>query len=330
MMNIEKLSKVKKIFVHGSCHDGTTAAFITKRAFKLLGLELPKIYFIQYGQQKHFDLRPEENQMFIDITPPTARWEEWKEFFPIVLDHHEAAIEATLGLDGVYGGKEDSGAALAFKHIYKLAFESKIGDSVMNDENKSIYTEFHELREISEKVSTYDNWKTADKDKFDEAALVVNAINFIGSKELLEEADKPGNMDVNFIYRLSLILEDKKEWTIKKYVESAIFEEICGLKVAIFNCTEKAVSESAHELLDNHGADLAIGWFTLFQDDKLCYSISLRTDSKQEGLAKKIAVHRGGGGHPNAAGFRYNFDSKNFSHANLLKLIEFSIKTTYS
>ena len=114
------LRKVTKIFSHASCYDGTAAAMICARTYAAIGLD-PDIKFIQYDDEEHEKMEAGPGQMFVDITPPRSRWEEWKGHAPIVLDHHESSKVATDGLKGVFGRNDElmCGAALAYEHVMK-------------------------------------------------------------------------------------------------------------------------------------------------------------------------------------------------------------------
>lgn len=332
LVYLKKLTEVKKIFTHASCADGSTSAMICKETYRIYGKgNMPEIYFIQYGQKMHDELIPEPNQLFVDITPPIARWEEWKNFDPIVLDHHETAKEVTIGLGGFYGEKTESGATLAFKHVFMPIYNHKHNETlgrgigIPSKDSSHIRTSLNfkrgDVDRLSDLISTYDTWNKENPKKFEEAALLANAINFVPNKILLEQSV---HNSINFLNILSVVLEKKKESTIFKYTESATFEEIEGLKVAFFNCTEKSISESANSLLDDRGADLAVGYSVGNQNGSQLFLISFRTNKRQEGLAQKLACINGGGGHPNAAGCRF-LDSKNISHNSMVELIRNSL-----
>lgn len=78
-MDEQILLSVSEIVTHKSCPDGIGSAAICVAAYKSAGLESPPVNFVQYGTKAHDNLKPSPRQLFVDITPPKGRWEEWKD-----------------------------------------------------------------------------------------------------------------------------------------------------------------------------------------------------------------------------------------------------------
>jgi hypothetical protein len=291
-----KLKDVKQVYFHDSCPDGTTSAFIVASAFR--ALPNPEFIPIQHGTDLMEKLVPQEGQMFIDICPPKDRWEEWKQFNPIILDHHETTKHVVLGLGGVYGENEThSGAMLAFEEVFE-----PLWDSHMADRN-----EFETMRSIATHAMIRDTWKK-DHECWIEAQSLMMAFQLHGSKKLIKEAREKLMTDHRFHDLMSIgrSLWEANDTKAKKLAKNAhhrteVFIGMGDLKIASFNCTDPLISESANFLIEKSEIDVAIGYFYIFQDNKKCAVVSIRTNSKVS--ASAIANANGGGGHPRAAGF---------------------------
>jgi nanoRNase/pAp phosphatase (c-di-AMP/oligoRNAs hydrolase) len=289
-IDLERLKSVKTIYSHSFCPDGLSAAMICKAAYASVGLS-PEIIFIQYDTSEHENMEPGPNQLFIDITPPIKRWEEWKSFSPIVLDHHETAKRAAEEL-GVYGDVNDSGASLAFKHVMKPLFPI---EKYRNDLKLEDWARFAWLNMIR------DTWKDKHADWRDACSLA-QALGFYSSNSLLISANE---LELNLVEMLRFggVLLKKCEGKAFRLANTAIIEVNRGKKFGFFNCTEKLINETAHELIDVHDCDVAVGFFMNLEDGSYNIHVSLR--SKKQGVpVNKMAEILGGGGHPPSAGFR--------------------------
>lgn len=292
MIEKSKLSKVSEIITHAACPDGTGAAIVCRAAFRAAGLGCPEVKFVQYDTSKHEDLDPKPGQLFVDITPPRSRWEEWRGLDPIVLDHHETAMHVVDGLGGKYGGNtEESGTMLAFKHVMMpLA-----GNMTKMDLDK--WEEFALLCMVR------DLWKTGHE-RWDDACAVAHALLTLPREMFLDtdiDLGDSGFMSIGRAIYKRILIHAEKVW------KGAIVEDVCSsgssnpIKVAFFNIGKDGMSDTAHVILDK-GVDVAAGYFYLMNQGSLHCTVSLRGN----GLVRVSDVARsfGGGGHPNAAGFR--------------------------
>lgn len=116
---IPGISDVKTIVAHAGCADGITAAYLVKRAISR-GFN-PEVKFVQYNTIEHDNLEATKGMLFVDMTPPRARVQEFVDVGAIVLDHHEGArdIVAAFGDRGIFGenSRLESGAMLAYLHV---------------------------------------------------------------------------------------------------------------------------------------------------------------------------------------------------------------------
>lgn len=296
MTDVGRLEAVKTVVAHKSCPDGTASAMICVRALNAMGVD-PEVRFIQYGTKEHGGLAPGPGQLFVDITPPMARWREWVDHRPVVLDHHDTAEEAVSGLGGVYGWPEESGATLAFEHVMRTVANHLVGGDV-SASGFEVWRKFAHLCRIR------DTWQDEHPD-FKEGCGVSHGLMFYGSQVLVEAARAD---DVRFdkIWDVGSDMYEKLMRKAELYAKTAHrFEVEKGgrtYKLGAFNCSEKAISEAAHVLLED-GCDVAIGYFMLVEDGGPRLSVSLRSN-KGDVPVNAMAEKYGGGGHQPAASFR--------------------------
>lgn len=281
------LMDVKEVFFHASCPDGTSSAMIVARALK----KNPIFRSVQYGTLEWEELAPGPGQLFVDITPPVKRWEEWAPFRPIVLDHHPTAKPAVDGLDGVYGGRESSGALLAFEHVLKTVVETE-----MRSQEK-----MKEWERFAILASIRDTWKDEDPD-WDLSRAYAYAVMARGSKSLVEESIND-TVDFKSLEAEGLPLLASADRKCDLIADGARYSESKGIRIGYFNCTENIMSDAANYILKKRGCGLAVGFFHLFQDGRDKVSVSLRSNGRDVDVSQ-IATSLGGGGHAPAAGFR--------------------------
>ncbi len=288
MIDVERLKARREVVFHGSCPDGTSSALVCQAALMRLGVEA-EYRSVQYGTDAFEKMEPAPGQLFVDITPPRARWEEWAGTDVVVLDHHESAKHIVEGLGGVFGLNEThSGARLAFEHVF-----SPVGG--VSARECAEWDRFTHLSMVR------DTWKSKSPD-WEEACHQAYGLTVFGASVCLE-MQKAGRFDPALVMRLG-----KKAFGRATLLAGSAFRRPfwCDpigrdLVVGVINCTEaRLVSDACHVLLDS-GVDVAVSYFLMFQDEVDVMQVSLRT---REPWARKIAEANGGGGHDQAAGFR--------------------------
>ncbi|MFA5202972.1 MAG: DHH family phosphoesterase [Lentisphaeria bacterium] len=307
-IDIEKLKSIKTIYSHSFCPDGLAAAMICKAAYASIGL-FPEIYFIQYDTMEHLNLVAAPGQMFVDMSPPVRNWEDWIPFSPIVLDHHDTMEEVTRKL-GIYGDANDSGASLAFKHVMKplLPLEKYRNDLILEK-----WARFAWLSMIR------DTWQEEHAD-WRYACCLANSLSFYNQNSLLISASEL-ELDLDEMLRFGGVLLKKSEGKAFRLASTAVIETYKGKKFGFFNCTEKLISETAHELINNHDCDIAVGYFQNFEGGTYDTHISFRSKKKNGVPVNKMAeLIEGGGGHLSSAGFRLK-NTENLSFVGLKNLI---------
>jgi oligoribonuclease NrnB/cAMP/cGMP phosphodiesterase (DHH superfamily) len=301
----QALEQIEIIYTHASCPDGTSAAMIAAAAFASIG-KYPAIKTIQYGTEEHFQLLPTPNTLFIDITPHINNWKSWESYSPIILDHHITARDVTLGLNGIYGGTDDSGATLAYKYV-------------MLQLCPFIAEEWKEFAYLS---MVRDTWKK-DLSEWPKAQALSQALIFYNINELIEKV-RNGTIDFDPFYSLGYLLIkralDKAELLAKGASLAYLVVDDHKYKIGFFNCTEKLISETGNHLIEAHDCDMAVGYFYLHEDNCDKVVVSLRSKAGGDIAVNVITEQFGGGGHAAAAGFSLK-DSTTLSLKNLQDLI---------
>lgn len=309
-VELEKLLAVREVRCHAHCPDGLGSAMIITAAYASRGLH-PNLEFVTYDTAEHASATPGPHQLWADITPPLARWEEWKEHSPVVLDHHDTAKAATEGLGGVYGGLNDSGASLSYKHAMRPMIPE---DYPNRDKILEKWARFAFLGMLR------DTWKE-EHDEWRDACALASALSFYTPKSMLAAASSV-DVDLDEMLRFGRILYQKTEWKAVQAARGSWFEEFRGKKFGYFNCTEKIISETCHELIDKHGCDVAVSFFYKVENGRLDISVSLRSKKPEKGgvPVNRMAEVHGGGGHAPAAGFRIK-DASGTSFSDLVSKV---------
>lgn len=310
-----KIKEVKKVYSHKNCMDGTASALICARAFAFAGLS-PDIEFIQYRSDEHKNLVAAPNQMFVDITPPLDRWEEWKEVSPIVLDHHVTAESAVKGLKGKFGDENYSGSTLAFEYVMVPLM------SQAPSEELDAWNEFARLCTIR------DTWKTDHVD-WDKSQELSQALYYYNPYELIEDARK-GKFDFEFLMKFGKLAYGKIDYKAGRVAEGGPFLERRldngdTIHIAFINLTEKLISEVAEKIRQKDSADITIGYAYSSNNQLIC---SLRSNKFD---CSKIAEKFEGGGHKGAAGFSIgNGNPEDVLNIQPMKLVEMVVSSINS
>lgn len=315
-MNIEKLRQISIVYYHASCPDGTMSAMLCAEAFRLIGHQA-EFKSLQYGTADMDSIVPYSGQLFVDITPPRDRWEEWKGFDVLVLDHHESSEHITTGLNGVYATNEKhSGAMLAYENVYLPCIEHAIEEQIstvvaagLQPKESSAASRLREQQRMWREFATLamirDTWKNTSN-FWDQSHALALATGFEGSSALIERVQS-GDFDAGALMALGARLLDRHNRKVELCADNAMTIEVGDLdsdfryKIALFNTTEKITSDVGNLLL-SRGIDVAVGYFYTHEDETTQAIVSLRTTDRIS--ASKVCETLGGGGHARAAGFR--------------------------
>ncbi len=298
------ITKKRKVYFHKNCSDGTVSALVAKWMFDYM---VPYFYNIhritheisfhevQYGEKDFEELVPEDGQIFLDITPPRARWEEWKSYKDILcLDHHISAKDIIEYFNDGEFSANFSGAALTFQKLMGLLYENK--------DYEVFNPEYEYLKELSRLVSIRDTWKK-DSEDWEEAVKISEAVQFFGWDNLKDLEIFELKTRLNSIKD---ILHQKKTKKVK-FISEKIFDiSNDKYKIAIYPEIGKSISDVA-EFLRNKGYDIVFAYSDIFEGNPYPTKlISIRSNDKFD--SSKMAESFGGGGHEGAAGFKIKED----------------------
>lgn len=309
MTSVDRLRGTSQVMYHQSCPDGTVSAMIVYDALRLLlgddGVQKVDFKSVQYNTNFFENvLQPRHGHLFVDITPPRSRWEDWRPFNPIVLDHHESVKDLVEALGGVYATNEaHSGARLAFEHVLvpvveHLRKEVTAGSGVTLAECDAAIERWDEVSRIA---MVRDTWKD-DHEDFERASIQAYGLMTLGSKEMLSQM-RENRLDMGLVMKLGEVDYGKAKFMAQGSRRYDLECPALGRTLAahVYNCTDKKyISDGCHHLLRDGGADIAISYFYKTDESGTQAIVSLRTNDP---IASTIAKRMGGGGHDRAAGF---------------------------
>lgn len=283
---IPGISDVKTIVAHAGCADGITAAYLVKRAISR-GFN-PEVKFVQYNTIEHDNLEATKGMLFVDMTPPRARVQEFVDVGAIVLDHHEGArdIVAAFGDRGIFGenSRLESGAMLAYLHVVASmgVHDSRLHDIAMMAAVRDTFKKDHQYWSQS---CAYREGLLAIFDGT-MSSIVTHFDRIIVTGEILIESTRRKVREVR----------EKNQFT-RFECECTNHEPIR----VITSTRLDLVSDVADEFADE--CDLFIAYSALIENGKPCVVFGLRS-SNGSFRCDKLAKVFGGGGHPKAAGFK--------------------------
>lgn len=294
-MNKDRLLQASEIVSHANCPDGIGAAMICTAAYVRGGMNPPPVNFVQYDTKWHEEIAARPRQIFVDITPPKARWEEWKGLSPVVFDHHETVQHIVNGLGGQFGGPDESGSMLALEHVM-IPLAGDVADLDL-------------WRRFAHLCMVRDTWKTASPD-WPEACALAYALLLNGQKWAVAAAST-GNLQLEELMPMGRKMYDKVLRQAKGVIRSsAKYDVVIGsrtVRMAFFNHADGGnVSDIAHFVMDEMPCDAVVGYFYLHENGGSRCVMSVRTNGSFS--AGDLAASFNGGGHGKSAGFRLDGD----------------------
>jgi hypothetical protein len=287
-MNIEKFQP-KIIVSHANCADGVAAAMIAKCAWPSADL-----FMINYGPERD-QLQTQKGMLFIDITPPDDRVDEFVEAGAVVLDHHKKQkwIVEKFGDRGIFADEKleggVSGAVLAWRHVLAPAMDR---DPPPLTENQAI-----RVKSFAYLVGVRDTWQK-DSDDWETSGVLRETLLFYPIEHWL---DSRVPFPTREEYGVGRVIYEKDKALIKRLAKQILrFRTDDGGYIGIMPAHGKTTSNLAEYLRQNEGVNtLATFWYTC-NGEKLTLHVSMRsTEIDVSAVAGKL----GGGGHTNAAGF---------------------------
>lgn len=293
MMNWQKeLLKVRTVVSHANCPDGTVSMALVSWALDPWALDLggSELKFIQYGQAQE-ELAATPGLLFVDMTPPRARVQEFVDAGAIVLDHHahQRDVVEAFGERGVYSDEPGvSGALLAFRHVVRTMMTPAISLE------RSKYLEHAE--DFAVLAGIWDTWQRQHP-RWEEACIQAEALRFFPFEEVVCGLVVPTSMDR--MMDTGRMLLERRNASAKRSAEDAYRATIMlgdrPTRLAIFQGVD--TSDAADLLTD---ADAVVGFhYRAGAQGPYCV-LSMRSRGDYDVGA--VCKARGGGGHKNAAG----------------------------
>lgn len=285
---IEKVLGTKKIVTHFGCHDGTASALLASYTLRQFKIE-HEVLFFPPGSKGLRELPAEPGLLFLDLSPPEERLQEFLDVETVVFDHHPTAESVVKKFEakrlGAYeNGPDVCGATLTFKYIFD-AFARLDMTPYLYDLAKK----------VSKLAAIQDNYQTRDPWWLD-AVAQAEALTFYGWAHWEDHVPylKPEELYIGAVLRDRNI--SRVEWIAK----NAMLTSWAGFTVAIFPANGRFTSQ-VFDLMAKDGVHIGMGFSFIKEEGKirLCFSVRSVDEFNSGEFAKRI----GGGGHINAAGF---------------------------
>lgn len=277
------------VLYHANCYDGFCAAWIAKRCLKD-AIFLP----VQYGENPPWDLIDNNMVYILDFCYRDHTEEIINRAKHLtLLDHHETSLNALRKIPQGSGFKiiKDSPTNFELQN-YEFHIIFNLGQSGARLTAEYFDHDDHWLINYTE---DRDLWKWELKD-----SKVIN--NGLRTYEF--DFDVWNNIIKEECFQRGKILTDYFDGLVEGAVANA--EEYTLntpngelYKVRAVNCTmSDIISETAEKLCE--GVDFGMTYF--YTGEKFVYSLRSRNDINVADIAKEF----GGGGHPQASGFRHS------------------------
>lgn len=292
----ERIAGTKHIVVHGCCPDGLAAAVLAHDA-----LPGARVSFLQHKTTEYENLVVEPDMMFIDIVPPPARIQEFAAQGAVVLDHHEKARTITEACAyGVYSPNL-SGAEMAFKYVW-------------NPLRPTRTAQMPNARYFAELAGIRDTWRRQDE-KWTLACEQAAALAFFPCASWMDIKNpfSPSN-DALWAERRAIgaMLFQQKLDSTKRSVDRAWrVTTNGGNRVVVLG--GQNVSDAA-ELIGSE-ADIVASFSYKVEGSQCMFVAGLRSHTGVD--VGDLAVHHGGGGHRNSAGFSVPFETDPYAPGSL-------------
>ena len=287
---------VNRIITHLNCPDGMASAILLYDALKIE----PEFYVHGMDSFQHLKVTPKT--LFCDICPPAHLVDQFVATGGIVLDHHKAAQSSVVkfGERGVFADEKlapgVSGAYLAFNEVWRPAMLQ--GISVRH----SLAENFVRL------VGIRDTWQRQSKD-WEIACHQAAALIFYPWKYWKSQVDRNGHDgDTQYLALtdemvVGKLIHENRLIKAQQCAEDALISDIHGLRVAVFNDSDKLTSDVA-ELLRQEGINIIVGFSYYKSNIDMKFpvlSYNLRSDGSFD--VAQFSTVFDGGGHTKAAGY---------------------------
>lgn len=306
-----------KCFYHVD-QDGIVSGFYVRKACEQRGLAFEPEDFrkINYGMKFPFhDIKQDE---FVFIVDYSIEPEEMRQLLSITknvfwIDHHQSTIETYKDFKCDVKGIRITGAGISGANLTWLYFKEMCDENWKQVEKtghkrvKALLGRYERgipmLAKYTAMCDTF-SWDKKSEDHVKKFHYAFESYDFDAMSLLLNELN--GDLGIYYQERLidgmmedGLAIEDYLSSTAKQYLRAYGFETTFeGHKVYAIN--RALINSDFFESIDASKYDMFIG----FSFNGSMWEYQLRSAEQDKVNVYELAVKYGGGGHPNAAGFR--------------------------
>lgn len=306
-----------KCFYHVD-QDGIVSGFYVRKACEQRGLAFEPEDFrkINYGMKFPFhDIKQDE---FVFIIDYSIEPEEMRQLLSITknvfwIDHHQSTIETYKDFKCDVKGIRITGAGISGANLTWLYFKEMCDENWKQVEKtghkrvKALLGRYERgIPMLAKYTAMWDtfSWDKKSEDHVKKFHYAFESYDFDAMSLLLNELN--GDLGIYYQERLidgmmedGLAIEDYLSSTAKQYLRAYGFETTFeGHKVYAIN--RALINSDFFESIDASKYDMFIG----FSFNGSMWEYQLRSAEQDKVNVYELAVKYGGGGHPNAAGFR--------------------------
>lgn len=306
-----------KCFYHVD-QDGIVSGFYVRKACEQRGLAFEPEDFrkINYGMKFPFhDIKQDE---FVFIVDYSIEPEEMRQLLSITknvfwIDHHQSTIETYKDFKCDVKGIRITGAGISGANLTWLYFKEMCDENWKQVEKtghkrvKALLGRYERgIPMLAKYTAMWDtfSWDKKSEDHVKKFHYAFESYDFDAMSLLLNELN--GDLGIYYQERLidgmmedGLAIEDYLSSTAKQYLRAYGFETTFeGHKVYAIN--RALINSDFFESIDASKYDMFIG----FSFNGSMWEYQLRSAEQDKVNVYELAVKYGGGGHPNAAGFR--------------------------
>lgn len=306
-----------KCFYHVD-QDGIVSGFYVRKACEQRGLAFEPEDFrkINYGMK--FPFHDIEQDEFVFIVDYSIEPEEMWQLLSITknvfwIDHHQSTIEAYKDFKCDVKGIRITGAGISGANLTWLYFKEMCDENWKQVEKtghkrvKALLGRYERgIPMLAKYTAMWDtfSWDKKSEDHVKKFHYAFESYDFDAMSLLLNELN--GDLGIYYQERLiddmmedGLAIEDYLSSTAKQYLRAYGFETTFeGHKVYAIN--RALINSDFFESIDASKYDMFIG----FSFNGSMWEYQLRSAEQDKVNVYELAVKYGGGGHPNAAGFR--------------------------
>lgn len=271
---VEGTEMTALVIYHANCYDGFTAAWIARQAMPDC-----ELFEGRYGEEPPYEKAQERKVYIVDFSYPRDQMVKLLHYTGatgslLVLDHHKTAEANCKGLAFCEFDMERSGCGMTWEHFFA---DRCVPAWINRIEDRDLWQfRFDDTKEVHAYVAslpmTMENWDALDKTS-------------------LQTIAECGRIVLGYIQTyIGKAVKESRVVGIDTYTED---------HVAVLNVPYQNASETADAMLKKYpDVDYAMSYFQR-ADGKWQYSLRSRSSFD----VSRVAVHHGGGGHAQAAGF---------------------------